>query len=217
MHSNKKTIKGGLYLVVDPAQGWERVAPVVQKAIAGGTDLIQVWDHWLPGQSPAIFIQALCRLAHAAGLPVLLNGNWSLLRETPADGIHLDNIPADINAIRQQIGRPFCCGITCGNDLATVQWAIDHQLDYISFCSLFPSATAQSCELVTMETVRAARQMTGMPVFLAGGITLDNIHHLSLAAQDGIAVISGIMHAADPEQKTKQYKEAIQQLKQPTI
>lgn len=215
--SQRAAVRGGLYLVVDPANGWEQVAPVLAQAIAGGIDLIQVWDHWLPGQSPIPFIEQLCAMAHASGIPVFVNENWPLLKDTAADGIHFDRPPASLAAIRQSVGRSFLCGITCNNDLGGVQWAVDNGLDYVSFCSLFPSATAQSCELVRPETIETTRRLTTMPVFMAGGITLDNIQQLSLEANDGIAIVSGIMKAGDPEQRARQYKKAIQDLKQRTI
>lgn len=217
MLNSTPIIKGGLYLVIDPVKGLEVVLPVVEQALAGGIDLIQVWNHWSLGQSKVAFIEGICKAAHLYNVPVLINEDWQLMNHTPLDGIHFDEIPAGIEHIRQEVQRPFLCGITCGNDLQKVQWAMDSGMDYLSFCSMFPSGTANSCELVKLETVQAARKMTRMPIFLAGGITPDNINGLSSTGFDGVAVISGIMQARDPLQKTNDYKQALRQLKEKKI
>lgn len=214
MSTHIRTIQGGLYLIIDPVKGLEMILPAVVQAIAGGIDVIQIWDHWQPGQQKAAFIEAICEAAHPYDIPVLINEDWQLMHHTPLDGVHFDEIPVNIIYIRQQVQRPFLCGITCGNELQKVQWAVDNRMDYISFCSLFPSGTANSCELVKPETVQAARRMTRMPIFVAGGITPENMHSLSGAGMDGVAIISGIMNAQDPQQKTQHYKQALHHLKQ---
>lgn len=216
MSNNTRAIHGGVYLVIDPAKGLEQVLPAVQQALAGGVDIIQVWNHWHTGQHKIMFIQAICQAAHGYGIPVLIHEDWLLMKDTPADGMHFDEIPLDLVYIRQQVGRPFLCGITCGNELEKLRWAIDHGFDYVSFCSMFPSTTANSCELVKPETVQAARKMTGMPIFLAGGITPETIHSLATTGMDGVAVVSGIMNSPDPRQKTFYYKQALYQIKQKT-
>ena len=59
-------------------------------------------------------------------------------------------------------------------------------------------------------TVKRARLLTGMPIFVAGGITPQNIPGLKkLTPFDGVAVISGILSAEDPEQKVKEFKNAL--------
>jgi thiamine-phosphate pyrophosphorylase len=209
-----RIITGGLYLVVDPAKGAAQVLPAVHKAIAGGVDIIQVWNHWYHGQDKPAFIEQVCNLAHAQNIPVLINEEWQLINNTALDGVHLDDIPNDIANLRQQVHRPFIIGITCGNDLYKVQWAIENNLHYISFCSMFSSSSANSCELVKPETVQAARQLTTMPIFLAGGITPENIEALAETDMNGIAVIGGIMSAPDPQQKAQRYKQALYNIKQ---
>lgn len=216
MTNKVSAIEGGLYLVIDPVKGLELVLPAVQQALEGGVDIIQVWNHWAPGQHKIVFIHEVCQLAHAHGVPVFVHEDWQLMQYTASDGIHFDEIPAGIVHIRQAVGRPFLCGLTCGNDLQVVQWAIDYAFDYVSFCSMFPSGTANSCELVKVETVQAARRMTGIPIFVAGGITPEAISALAPAGMDGVAVVSGIMNTPDPRQSTLNYKQALYQLKQIT-
>src|SRR5450759_1729820 len=90
-------------------------------------------------------------------------------------------------------------------NLSVVEWATNHQFDYISFCSMFPFPSAGQCEIVSFDTVKKARTITDIPFFLAGGINLNNINLLSELSFNGIAVISGIMSSADIPSSTKNY------------
>ena len=212
MNSNRK-INGGIYLVVDPSLGLEFILSKIKKAIAGGIEVLQVWNNWNNEQNKTVVIEAICAIAHANNVPVMINEDWQLLRTTSLDGVHLDDIPEDIDAIKQSVSKPFVIGITCGNDLTRIEWANKNHLHYISFCSMFPSPSAGVCEIVDKETVIKARQLTALPIFVAGGITLNNVDELPAAGIDGIALISGIMKADDPQATTEQFKQKLADLK----
>ena len=213
----KKKITGGLYLVVDPSLGLNVILPKVEKAINGGVDVLQVWNNWSPHQNKQKLIDSICSLAHAGDIPVIINEEWELITKTALDGVHFDSIPPHLNRIQQTIGRPFICGITCGNDLTTVQWADANQLDYISFCSLFPSSSAGACEIVKKETVQQARRITSLPIFLAGGITLENVDELMDTGMNGIALIAAIMKTDDPQTATQAFKNKLKTFHNETL
>lgn len=203
----RRKIEGGLYLVVDPAPGLEKILPKIEAALEGGVDVIQLWDHWDPVRSQEKFVVSVCDLAHRYQVPVLINNRWRWLETSPLDGVHFDDIPEDLNQIREQVGRPFLVGITCGNDRARISWAIDTKADYISFCSMFPSATSISCELVRHDVVKAVRALTRMPIFVSGGITFDNLPSLMALGISGVAIVSGIMKSEDPKLAAGKYKQ----------
>ena len=209
-----RRIEGGIYLVVDPSMNEQILLEKIAEAIQGGVDVIQIWNHWNEDVDKHKLVDAICSLAHKQNIPVLINEDWTLLKNTRLDGVHFDTIPNDINSIREEIGCTIYCGITCGNDLATVEWANEHKLDYISFCSMFPSSSAGVCEIVSIDAVKKAKAITTMPIFLAGGISLDNIKELKDTQANGIAVISAIMKADDAAQKTKQFKQQLTLLNQ---
>ena len=158
-----KELKGGLYLVVDPAMEENTLLINVSKALEGGVDVLQIWNNWSGVQNKSAVIAAICSLAHQHNVPVIINEEWELLMHSNIDGVHFDNPPEDLSIIRTRIGRDFISGITCGNDLGRIKWATDNGFSYISFCSMFPSPLAGVCEIVKPETVTRARQMTTLP------------------------------------------------------
>lgn len=204
-----RKINGGIYLVVDPAAGTGILLPQIKKAIEGGIEVLQVWNNWNPGQDKNELITAICMVAHENNIPVLINEEWQLLCTTELDGVHLDSIPEDLQRIRKTVGRPIIAGLTCGNDMDVIHAAIEEQFDYISFCSMFPSESAGVCEIVSPETVRQARELTGMPIFLAGGISLDNIDTLMGTGMNGVALISAIMKSEDPKESVLSFRKKL--------
>lgn len=204
-----KTLKGGLYLVVDPKPGLQVVLPKIQAALAGGVDVIQLWNNWRDNEPIEEFVLQVCALAHRFDVPVLMNEQWEYLQVLPLDGIHFDTIPKNFDQIRQKINRCFLTGITCGNDPKEIQWAVAHKLDYISFCSVFPSSTANSCDLVRHTIIQETRTRTNIAIYAAGGINEYNMATLLPLGINGVAIVSGIMNAEDPCAAASRFKQKI--------
>ncbi|PTX18173.1 thiamine-phosphate pyrophosphorylase [Pontibacter mucosus] len=211
-----KPITGGVYLVLDPSMDKLLLLQKVREALDGGASVLQIWNNWPVGYTypdKLLLIQELVDLAAAYQVPVLINEEWQLLKDTGLAGTHFDSIPECFESIKAAVGRDFICGITCSNNLEVVRWAEERQLDYVSFCAVFPSPSAGSCELVQPDTIREAKKITQMPLFLSGGITTENIDKLQELDFNGVAVISGILSAASAQKATAAYKEAINKYK----
>lgn len=209
----KKQQLNGVYLVVDPSMDQTVLLDRVEQALKGGAGILQIWNHWSNGMrdyDKEQLISYINQMAVDYDVPVLINDDWEMLKSIPLDGIHFDSIPENYDQIKEEIDRDFIAGITCSNDLEKVEWAEENNFDYVSFCAMFPSPSVGSCEIVEPETVRKAREITGMPLFLSGGITPDKIAELDELDFNGVAVISGILKDEDPGQKTSEYKQALE-------
>ncbi len=210
----KKTpITGGVYLVLDPAMQQDVLLNKLNAALQGGLQVLQLWNNWLPGADKLLLIAEISKLCKPFNVPLLINEDWTLLQQTnDLGGVHFDKIPQDIEQIKDVVGRPIIMGITCSGNLDTVAWAHQNQLDYISFCSMFPSPSAGSCDIVMPETVRMARKTTDIPIFVSGGITPENTRQLKNEIPfNGVAVISGVLNAEHPDRKVKLYHNALGQ------
>jgi thiamine-phosphate pyrophosphorylase len=205
------SISGGIYLVLNPAIDKGLLLAKLANALTGGINVVQIWNNWTAGADKPELIKAIAELCMPYHVPVLINQEWQLLTQTKyLQGVHFDAIPDDFADIKQTIGKPFLAGITCSGDLDTVRWADSNRFDYVSFCSMFQSASAGTCSIVSPATVTMAREITTMPLFVSGGITPENAQSLKAETEfDGVAVISGILSADDPEQKVKQYHNAL--------
>ncbi len=202
---NKRQIYPGVYVVIDPSMQKEKLIHKLTDILDEPIVAVQIWDHFPAVGNNQELVAELSSLCHKKDVPVLINNHWDWLLSNDLDGVHFDSVPEDFDLIKRAVKREFIAGVTCGNDLSVVRWADNNFLDYISFCSVFPSATSNSCELVTPETIIEAKNITSMPVFLAGGIRPENINELNRLPYEGVAVISGIMNSETPGMAARAY------------
>ena len=135
----------GIYRVIDPAMDKTELYDKLDAVLAEGIAALQIWDHFRVNDDIPELINELCQRCHTKAVPVLINNRWPYLADAPLDGVHIDAIPQDDDAIQVEVGRHSISGITCTNDMGPIQWATDNLLDYISFCSMFSSSTVDSC------------------------------------------------------------------------
>lgn len=205
----KQIIESGIYLIIDPSMDEEILFSKLNLVVKENIAAIQIWDNFKENQN----IEELLLKIHAKTsfyeIPLIINNRWEYLKRILLDGIHFDEIPENFNQIKKEINRDFISGITCNNEFSKIKYAEYSQFEYISFCSMFPSKTANSCELVDFKTVRKARDIFSGKIFLAGGIDLNNIKNLEELNYDGIAVVSGIMSSENPSETIKIYHQKI--------
>jgi thiamine-phosphate pyrophosphorylase len=211
MKAEQYKINGGIYLVIDPAMDTETLLTKLSAALTAGIQAVQIWDNWKEGDDRLSLITSIGQHCKHYGVPLLINEDWKLLLESEwLQGVHFDHVPNNLASIRKLIAKPFLTGITCSGNLDTVIWAHNNQLDYISFCAMFPSPSAGTCDIVMPATVKKARTLTAMPIFVSGGITPSNIVLLKKETPfDGVAVISGILSSENPGNMVKTYQDAL--------
>lgn len=193
-------------MVLDPSMNEGDLLEKLTGALEGnGIAAVQVWDNFPASADNTDLINTICQICHRKEVPVFVNNRWQLLESSIADGVHFDEIPENLEEIKSSLDRNVQLGITCNNDLSIIKWADENNFDYVSFCSVFPSSTSNSCELVGFEVIRIARKLTSIPIFLSGGIRPENFERLQGLEFDGVAVVSGIMSSNDPAGATKEY------------
>ncbi len=215
-------VKGGLYFVVDINSvekfGVEKLCQIIERAIKGGVDLIQIWaekTNWKENFQRLFDVaMKIIEISHKYNVPVLVANDVELCVKLKADGVHLDGYEIPDKSgfeIKKIIGEDKIVGVTCGNDIKKIEWAKENGVDYISFCSVFPSSSVDSCEIVPLEMIKKAKETLGsdFPVFASGGITLENVEEVLSAGADGIAVVSALLKAENPEDISLKFKEKI--------
>lgn len=199
----------GLCLVVDPFVPHRRLLDIVEKSLKGGVDVLQLWKPRKNSLEIRELARELLNLANDYDVPLIINNDVQLAKDVEADGVHLDGYDVTPSDARKALNEQSIVGYTVGNELKWIKWAETVGADYVSFCSVFPSASAIQCEIIPLEAIRSAKSVTHIPVFASGGITLSNAHLVLKTGVDGIAVISAILKASDPEHAAKSFKAII--------
>ncbi|UBM60575.1 thiamine phosphate synthase [Marinilongibacter aquaticus] len=200
-------MKNGVYLIVDPSMPLDELLVKLEGALRAGLAAVQVWENWQDERVAEIKLKAVKRLCQDFDTPLLINNRWEWVAAFGLDGVHFDEIPEDWEQIKETVESECkMLGLTCNNEMEKIMWAENEGFSYISFCSMFPSKTSNSCELVRPEVVLEAQKLCGIRIFLAGGINPKNKEELSMLNANGLAVISGIMDKEDTYKATLAYK-----------
>lgn len=202
----------GLYLVISLKQEQVQMLNALEKALREGLAAVQVYAGGLddmPERAQLLLCRKITDLCAKYNTPSFINNDWELLTKVPFDGVHFDSIPTNWLTLRAEIKRPFFTGVTLTNDISLLPEVKQADIDYLSFCAMFPSSSVTECEIVHTDTVKKTLNIVDIPVFLSGGITPENTTTFNQLNISGVAVISGVMNADDPAKAVREYKAAL--------
>ncbi|TNE27786.1 MAG: thiamine phosphate synthase [Bacteroidetes bacterium] len=203
----RRRMKGGLYLVVDPSKSEIELISALNSVLEEGVCAVQLWDHWDQVENPLALIEKVGKLCGTFDVPLFINNHPEWVEDCPSvSGIHFDEWPTDYAC-----PEGVLVGITCTNEMEVIDRAEENSIDYISFCSMFPSSTSNSCEWVDHASVHRARERFSGLIFLAGGITPETLPQLQTLPYDGIAVVSGIMSSDSPSEAARIFNQKVKE------
>jgi thiamine-phosphate pyrophosphorylase len=198
-----------LYVILDRAAARDRdLVDVLEATIAGGCRMVQLREkEWPPGRlwPLAERVRGRCR---AAGVTFIVNDRVDLALAVDADGVHLgqEDLPAD--RARSLLRPGMILGLST-HSVAQARAARANGADYIAVGSMFPTPTKPDFDLVGPDLIQKIRREIPLPLIGIGGITHDNVAEVIRAGADGVAVISAVCAAADPEAATRRFLDRI--------
>jgi thiamine-phosphate pyrophosphorylase len=191
-----------LLLVTDRSQARRPLPAIVAATFDAGCRWVSLREKDLPEDEQTVLARRLLRMARAAGALLSLHGEATLAKLAGMDGVHLPS-GADAAAARALLGPQKLIGVSIHT--VTEAEAIDPRcVDYALAGPAFetPSKPGYGPEIGRKglaDIARAAR----VPVLAIGGINAARIGELVAAGAAGIAVMGGVMRAADPEQEVR--------------
>ena len=189
-----------LYLVVGTGDtGGRDVVEVVRAAVAGGVTLVQLRDKDAPLERLVETARALQALLAPAGIPLVINDSLEAVLATPAEGIHLGQEDLDPAVARAALGRWSIIGSSAGDaeEAARVDAGV---VDYVGIGPAYATGSkADAGAAIGPEGLRALRRQLDLPLVAIGGITEARAAEVMACGVEGIAVVSAIAGAEDPE------------------
>ncbi len=169
----------------------------IEQAIIGGARLIQYRDKSHDKLRRLEQAQALLKLCHRYGVPLIVNDDVLLARQIGADGVHLGREDSDLLAARKMLGKDAIIGASCYNQIERAEQAVMDGASYIAFGSFFPSRIKPRAAVAPLSILKTARAQFDCPIVAIGGITPDNAPSLLQAGADSLAVVYGIFGQRD--------------------
>ena len=205
------------YLVTQENLSAGRTTPtVVESAIAGGVDAVQVREKHTSARVRLDVARTLRAVTAAADIPLIVNDRVDLALAADADGVHLGDDDLPVAVARDQLGEDAIVGRSVSS-VAEAREATEAGADYLGVGAIFSTDSKDVDEQnqeVGLDTVRAIDDAVDIPFVGIGGVTRENATDLARAGADGVAVISAITGADDPEAATRELGEAVRNGKQ---
>ncbi|MDO8547116.1 MAG: thiamine phosphate synthase [Nitrospirales bacterium] len=201
----------GLYLILDPAVAGSRsLADIVSMALDAGVRLFQLRMKTSETRKLYEMAAVLCSLVQKGGGTFIVNDRVDVAKVIGADGAHLGQEDLPLADARAILGPGRLIGISTHN-LAQAVEAEAGGADYIGFGPVFPTATKENPDpVVGVDGLREVRARVRIPVVAIGGITPKNAGDVRAAGADGIAVVSAVLAAADPQAAIAELLRAIE-------
>lgn len=207
-----------VYLVTDrPLCKGRDVVDVVAAAAAGGVTMVQLREKDISGREFVELGRALMDVLAPRQIPLLINDRVDVALAIGAQGVHVgqSDIPyADVRAI---MGPEAIIGLS----VETMEQALNvpdlDQLpggalgpDYLGVGPIFATSTKQDAAPVWgVELLAALRSQTSQTLVAIGGISTENAGEVMQAGADGVAVVSAIVSADDPEAAAKHLRKTV--------
>lgn len=191
---------GPVYVVTDPTAP----VPVAQQAMAaarGGAWAVQIRDKTATDADLAPVIEALIETLSPMGVRVFVNDRVELARATGAD-LHIGQGDGDPLRARERIAAEALLGLSIESAAQCAR--IPEGVNYIGAgpfraTATKPDAAAPIGPDGLARIVAAAR----VPTIAIGGLSAGDIATLKQAGASGMAVVSAVTRAADPEAATR--------------
>jgi thiamine-phosphate pyrophosphorylase len=197
-HNREKLTNSKLYLLLTGAQCPAALDWTVERAAAGGVDVVQMREKTLSDRELLARARDLRRWTQKAGVIFIVNDRPDIARLCDADGVHLGQDDMSIMNARRILGSDALIGRST-HTIEQVRQAILDGADYLGIGPVFPSNTKAFEHFPGLEFVSAACAETSLPAFALGGISQANIEQVIDAGAKRIAVGSAIATSADPE------------------
>lgn len=184
----------------------------VEAAVEAGVDVVQLREKHATARARYELGCDLRAVTRAADVPLVVNDRIDLAAAIDADGVHLGDDDLPIAVARERLGP----GALVGRSVSTPKGAREAEragADYLGVGAVFATSTKDTREReseIGLETVRAVAEAVGLPIVGIGGITHENAAEVVAAGADGVAVVSAIAGAAEPETATRRLRQAVE-------
>src|SRR4030088_478813 len=198
-----------LYLITGDQGGEVETAHVVEAALEGGANVIQLRKKTMPkGEQYAIAL-ALRRLTLLHDALLIINDHADIAIAADADGVHLgqDDLPPSV--VRQLPGFHGRLIGRSTHSLEQARAAMAEGADYIAGGPGFPPPTKAGRPPVGTGLVSEVADIADRPFVAVGGIDHDNAPAVVEAGARAIAVVRAVYDAADPAEAARRPHEMI--------
>lgn len=201
----ERLARSRLYLVLEARPHGADPRPLLDAALRGGVDVVQLRDKELADQALVAAADPFRTACEEYGALFVLNDRPDLVEECGADGAHVGRSDMPIEDARALVGPDRLIGTSASTaaELAAVGGA-----DYVGVTA-FATPTKEDAVAGGLELLGDAARSLDVPWFAIGGVELSTIGDVLAAGAPGVAVVRAIRDADDPETAARLLRSAL--------
>ena len=205
-----KNIDYSLYLVTDRGLARGRsTLDIVQAAVNGGATIVQLREKEC---STLEFIQqalSIKEFLKIHNVPLIINDRLDVAQAIEADGVHLGQTDMPLETAKGILGDTMIIGISA-ECLADAITAEEGGADYLGVSPIYATPTkTDTAPALGLEGLREIRKAVRLPLVGIGGLNKGNAADVIRYGADGVAVVSAIVAADDPEDAARELMQVI--------
>ena len=201
----ERLARSRLYLVLEARPHAADPRPLLEAALRGGVDVVQLRDKNLGDDALLAAAEPFRAACEAHDALFVLNDRPDLVAVCGADGVHVGRNDTPVDAARSIIGPERLLGLSVStlDELGDVAGA-----DYVGVTA-FATPTKDDAVPGGLELLGAAAESLTVPWFAIGGIDLSTVAAAAVAGAPGVAVVRAIRDAHEPEDAARQLRAAL--------
>ena len=211
----KKEFKLDVYFVTDRSLSKGRpIEDIVAAAVKGGATIIQLREKEC---STREFIDIGHRVKDILApykVPLIINDRLDVALAIDADGIHVGQSDMPWDIARHYLGHDKIIGLS----VESVQDARDAEqldVDYLGVSPIYFTPTKSDLKReLGLAGLRKIKSFSRFPLVGIGGLNASNAADVIKNGGDGVAVVSAICAADDPESATRELVEIVYSAKE---
>ena len=205
-----QNIDYSLYLVTDRGLARGRnTLEIVKAAVYGGTTIVQLREKDCSTQDFIEQAFAIKKFLNARGIPMIINDRVDVAQAIAADGVHLGQTDMPLEIAKNILGDSMIIGISA----ESLEDAIEAEkggADYLGVSPIYATPTkTDTAPPLGLKGLQEIREAVKLPLVGIGGLNKDNAADVIRHGADGVAVVSAIVAADDPEAAAKELKQII--------
>ncbi len=185
------------------------IETVIAAAIRGGVGIVQLREKTCATREFVELARRVRALLEGSGVPLLINDRVDVALAAGADGVHVGQNDMMVADVRRLMGARAIIGLSV-ETMQQVTEAEEYAVDYLGVSPVYSTPT--KLDTITewgLNGLRRLQSVSHHPLIAIGGINSENAAGVIKAGASGIAVVSAICAAADPESAARKLRQMV--------
>jgi thiamine-phosphate pyrophosphorylase len=202
----ERLARSRLYLVLEARPHGEDPRPLLDAALRGGVDVVQLREKEAHDASLLAAAEPFRAACEEHGALFVLNDRPDIAAACGADGVHVGRNDTPVDEARAIVGPDRLIGLSAStpDELDDVAGA-----DYVGVTA-FTTPTKEDAVAGGLDLLRTAARTLAVPWFAIGGIKLSNVAEVAAVGTPAVAVVRAVRDATDPEAAARTLRSALE-------